>query len=103
MSTKNTIELFVPKANPRAINKGLVARPETLDNKVVAVMDNGKPNAGPLMERVAKLLGQRFKIAEVVTFKRMSNTSQWWNYEPLTDRLNAYPKKIDVAITGMGD
>ncbi|MEK7681704.1 MAG: hypothetical protein AAB369_02615, partial [Chloroflexota bacterium] len=59
--------------------------------------------AGPLMQRVAKLLGQRFKIADVVTFQRMTNTSNWWNYAPVTEKLNSYPGRLDVAITGMGD
>lgn len=97
------VELFVPRATPRALKQGLVPRPKSLDGKVLAILDNGKPNAGPLMQRVAKLLGERFKIADVVTFERMNNTENWWNYVPVPEEINGYRGRIDIALAGMGD
>ena len=98
------LKLHVPQAALRSVAKGLAPRPESLDGKGIAICDNGKPNAGPFMERVAKLLGQRFKLARVVTFKRIEdNKGNYWDYHTIGGQLINYPGQIDLAITGMGD
>lgn len=52
---------------PRRVDPGVrAARLDTLDGAVIAVVDNGKPHAGRLLEMVVELLGRQWSIAGVV-------------------------------------
>lgn len=98
------LKLHVPQASLRKATSGLAPRPESLDGKGIAICDNGKPNAGPLMQRVVKLLSQRYKMARVLTFMRQDrNEGKYWDYHTIGDPLTNFSGQIDLAVTGMGD
>ena len=60
------IRLYDPTAEPRAVAARLAPRLQSLAGKRAGILDNGKPNAGTLMLTVAKILQERYGVAEVV-------------------------------------
>jgi hypothetical protein len=48
-----------PIGTSAASAKALAARPRTLEGVTIALLDNSKPNAGVLLERVGALLAAR--------------------------------------------
>ena len=65
MSTPG-IRLFDPTAAPRAVSATLAPRLASLAGTRAGILDNGKANAGTLMLAVAKILQERYGVAEVV-------------------------------------
>jgi len=62
----NGIRLYDPTAEPRAVAARLAPRLTTLAGARAGILDNGKANAGTLMLAVARILQQRYGVAEVV-------------------------------------
>ena len=58
--------LYDPTAEPRAVAARLAPRLTSLAGTRVGILDNGKPNAGPLMLAVATILRERHGVREVV-------------------------------------
>ena len=54
-----------PIGTSAALTKALAARPRTLEGVTIALLDNSKPNAGVLLERVGALLAARGGAREV--------------------------------------
>jgi hypothetical protein len=75
----------------------LAPRLETLQGKRVALLDNGKVNAGALLAAVAARL-QRFGIAEVRAWKKQHAAAPGERQIPELIRW-----KPDLALTGLGD
>jgi len=48
-----------PASSSAAAAKALAARPRSLEGVTIALLDNSKPNAGVLLERVGALLAAR--------------------------------------------
>ena len=48
-----------PIGSSAALDRTLAARPRTLAGMTIALLDNSKPNAGVLLERVGALLAAR--------------------------------------------
>jgi hypothetical protein len=48
-----------PASSSAAAAKALTARPRSLEGVTIALLDNSKPNAGVLLERVGALLAAR--------------------------------------------
>jgi hypothetical protein len=61
-----SIRLYDPTAEPRAIAAQLAPRLTSLAGKRIGILDNGKANAGTLMLAVAKTLQERYGAGEVV-------------------------------------
>jgi len=58
--------LYDPTAEPRAVAARLAPRLTSLAGTRAGILDNGKPNAGPLMLAVATILRERHGVREVV-------------------------------------
>jgi len=54
-----------PVSSSAAATKTLAARPRSLQGVTIALLDNSKPNAGVLLERVGALLAARGGAAAV--------------------------------------
>lgn len=66
MSDKG-IRLYDPTADPPAASWTLAPRVASLAGTRPGILDNGKPNAGILMQAVAKALAERCGAGEPVT------------------------------------
>jgi len=90
------VQVLSPRAARAADVKPLAPRPSSLRGLRVGILDNGKPNAGVLLGRVAELLAERAGSGPV----------RWWR-KPAA----AYPASVidavvaasDVVLTGSAD
>ena len=90
------MKLYDPTAEPRAINAQLAPRLASLQGKRVAILDNGKANAGTLMLAVAKILKERYGVTDVV--KREKPVAG----PPKPEVLDALAQ-CDLALVGSAD
>ena len=63
MSSK--VALLVPEGRVRALPIALPPRLGELKGKVIAFLQNGKPNADILLSRLADLMQKKYSLAEV--------------------------------------
>ena len=78
--------------------KTLATRPDTLDGKVVGLLDNGKRNADVLLRAVATLLGEKYQLLDVVYVNKGNATRI--APRPIMEELLT---KADVLVTAVGD
>jgi hypothetical protein len=90
------MKLYDPTAEPRAIRAQLAPRLATLSGMRVAILDNGKANAGTLMLAVAKTLQERHGVAGIV--KREKPVAG----PPKPEVLDALAQ-CDFALVGSAD
>ena len=90
------IRLYDPTAEPRGVAATLAPRLQSLAGKRVAILDNGKPNAGTLMLTVAKILQERYGVGEVV--KREKPIAG-----PPAAEILAALSECDFALVGSAD
>ena len=90
------IRLYDPTAEPRAVAATLAPRLQSLAGKRVAILDNGKPNAGTLMLAVTKILQERYGVGEVV--KREKPIAG-----PPAPEILAALSECDFALVGSAD
>jgi hypothetical protein len=69
-----------------------------LRGKVVGLLDNSKPNADKLGERLAELLKEHFAVAKVITRRKI--TAQQGAPKQYLDELAAH---ADFVLSGLGD
>jgi hypothetical protein len=91
-----TIRLYDPTADPRAIDAKLAPRLTSLAGKRIAILDNGKANAGTLMLAVAKILQDRHGAGDIV--KRNKPVAG----PPAPEILEAL-SHCDLALVGSAD
>ena len=91
-----SIRLYDPTAAPRAIEARLAPRLASLQGKRIAILDNGKANAGTLMLAVARVLQERYGVAEVV--KREKPVAG-----PPAPEILAVLSRCDLALVGSAD
>jgi hypothetical protein len=60
------------KAKTSAAKIAPVARFTSLQGKTIGVLDNSKPNADKLAERLAELLKERYGVANVITRRKLT-------------------------------
>ena len=95
----NTIEVFVPTAEPK-IKKLLVnPRVHDLNGKVLGFLWNEKPNGDILLKRLRELITQRYKLAR----------TEWEQIEALhigvenEQVLNELAEKADIVVIAVCD
>ena len=75
----------------------LAPRPATLDGKVVSLMDNGKWNTGPLLDKLEEHIRRRYDVKEILRFRtHFSRPAKPELIEELVERS-------DVVVNGSGD
>lgn len=90
--------------SPIGVRRGFVetvAAPERLGNlggKTLGLLDNGKPKADLLEERIEELLRERAGVERVVRRRKLSAQ------EPAAgETLNALAEGSDFVVNGLGD
>ncbi len=83
----------------------LAQRPETLDNRVVALLPNWRPSAVKLLQAVGKLLEERYALQAVVMEQLSPELPQGSSglIDAMEERLNDLSKRVDTVITATGD
>jgi hypothetical protein len=69
-----------------------------LRGKVVGLLDNSKPNADKLAERLAELLKEKYGVAGVISRRKL--TAQQGAPKQYLDELAA---QADIVLSGLGD
>ena len=93
-------ELWVldPTTRPEPAEATMAPRLDTLEGKMVGLLDNGKPNSDRILNLVGEMLAKRYNLAGVVR-RRKSNASKGVPQE-IVDEM---AEECDFAITGVGD
>jgi hypothetical protein len=86
------------KAKSSAAKIAPVARFTSLQGKTIGVLDNSKPNADKLAERLAVLLKERYGVAKVITRRKL--TAQQGAPKQYIEELAA---QTDFVLAGLGD
>jgi hypothetical protein len=86
------------KAKSSAAKIAPVARFTSLQGKIIGVLDNSKPNADKLAERLAVLLQERYGVAKVITRRKL--TAQQGAPKQYIEELAA---QTDFVLAGLGD
>jgi len=86
------------KAQTSAAKIAPVARFTSLQGKTIGVLDNSKPNADKLAERLAELLKERYGVANVITRRKL--TAQQGAPKQYIEELAG---QADFVLAGLGD
>ena len=92
------IHVIAPEGNLGTPPRELAAAPATLAGLKIAVLDNGKPHADVLMERIAQQLADRSGASFIGT--RRKGSAATLCESPLLDELVA---DADLVLTGSAD
>ena len=90
------ITVFSPLGTNRVDARPITPRLPTLDGVTLGVLNNSKPNSLLLQQRVAELLGKRYRIGEVVTKQKPSAAIG-------AEKLDVYAREVGAVITAIGD
>jgi hypothetical protein len=98
------MQIFLPDSAPGPETATLAPSPTSLAGKRIAVLDNGKPNAGVVMQRAAETLAARTGATVSLVTKKgpqgLSANAAIPCAEDIFERLLA---EADVVITGAAD
>lgn len=92
-----TIKFLDPRATVNPKDRPLVAGLESLDGKVIGIIDNGQANSTTMFQELAKLLKEKFRAQEVV-FKTKPTHMQGAP-KPIMEEIVS---RCDAVITGLG-
>jgi hypothetical protein len=76
----------------------LAPRPETLRGKVLGLLDNGKPNAAPLLSELGGHLRERFGLRDVILY-----TKGYFGTPVGKSLIQRILKNCDFTVAGIGD
>ena len=92
-----TIKFLDPRAVVNPKERPLVPGLDSLEGKVIGIIDNGQSNSTDMFKELAKLLQERLHIKEVL-FKTKPSHMQGAPKPIMEDMLN----RCDAVITGLG-
>ena len=92
-----TIKFLDPRGTVNPKDRPLVPGLNTLDGKVVGIIDNGQANSTTMFQELAKLLQEKFHTREVL-FKTKPTHMQGAPKPIMEEILN----RCDAVITGLG-
>jgi hypothetical protein len=64
--TERMVRVYDPTAEPVSNRTRLAARPSSLQGKTIGILDNGKANAGMLMQAVVEAMKERFGVTDFI-------------------------------------
>jgi len=92
-----TIKFLDPRAAVDPKDRPLVPGLETLDGKVIGIIDNGQANSTTMFQELAKLIQEKFHTKEVI-FKTKPTHMQGAP-QPIMEEILS---RCDAVITGLG-
>ena len=92
------ISILDPTSPPLPAEARVAERPDTLNGKVIGLLDNHKHNASELLDSIQEMLSERYEFANVVRRSKHDVS------RPCpTDTIEELVKECDVVITAVGD
>ena len=92
-----TLKMLDPRGSINPQNRPLVAGIESLEGKVIGIIDNGQANSTTMFQELAKLVQERFRTREVI-FRTKPTHMQGAPKPMMEDMIN----RCDAVITGLG-
>ncbi len=92
-----TLEFLDPRVTVNPKDRPLVPGLETLEGKIIGIIDNGQANSTDMFKELASLLQERFHTREVL-FKTKPTHMQGAPKPMMEDVLS----RCDAVITGLG-
>ena len=109
VTDKNEIEILDPTPDAYDVDDlKLAPYPEGLDDKVVGLLGNNKPNALPLLEAIAEVLSRRYRFAGIVkqnrkTFGKVDFYPGDRKAQASDQLIMSFADKCDFVLCGVGD
>lgn len=82
----------------RGDDRALSPRRATLDGATLGLLDNGKPNAGLLLEEVGRQLAERFRLQDVKVFSK-----DYFGTPVDQTQVERIVASCNFAVTAIGD
>jgi hypothetical protein len=92
-----TLKFLDPRVTINPKDRPLVPGLDTLEGKVLGIIDNGQANSTTMFQELAKLLQEKYQPAEVL-FKTKPTHMQGAPRPVIDDFAN----RCDAVITGLG-
>jgi len=92
-----TLKFLDPRATVNPQDRALVPGLDSLEGKVIGIIDNGQANSTTMFQELAKLLQERFKPKEVI-FRTKPTHMQGAPKAMMEEIVN----RCDAVITGLG-
>ena len=80
-------------------------RPTTLDGKTVGLVPNWRPSAVHILREIGNLLGERYRLKEVVMEQPVRELPLRYGklLDTMRDQLDSLARRVDVVVTATGD
>jgi hypothetical protein len=92
-----TLKMLDPRGSINLKDRPLVPGVDTLEGKVIGIIDNGQSNSTTMFQELAKLIEERFQPKEVI-FRTKPSHMQGAPKALMED----FVTRCDVVITGLG-
>jgi hypothetical protein len=92
-----TIKFLDPRVTLNPKDRPLVPGLDTLEERVIGIIDNGQANSTAMFQELAQLIGEKFHTKEVL-FKTKPTHMQGAPKPIMEEILN----RCDAVITGLG-
>jgi predicted GTPase len=92
-----TLKMLDPRGSVKTKDRPLVVGLDTLEGKVIGIIDNGQANSTTMFQELAKLLEEKYRPAEVL-FKTKPTHMQGAPKATMEEFVN----RCDAVITGLG-
>jgi hypothetical protein len=91
------LKMLDPRGSINLKDRPLVPGVDTLEGKVIGIIDNGQSNSTTMFQELAKLIGQKFQPKEVI-FRTKPSHMQGAPKALMED----FVRRCDAVITGLG-
>ena len=92
-----TLKMLDPRASVNTKDRPVVPGLDTLEGKVIGIIDNGQANSTTMFQELAKLLEKKYRPAEVL-FKTKPTHMQGAPKATMEE----FVSRCDAVITGLG-
>jgi hypothetical protein len=92
-----TLKMLDPRGSINLKDRPLVPGVDTLEGKVIGIIDNGQSNSTTMFQELAKLMEEKFQPKEVI-FRTKPSHMQGAPKALMEDFVN----RCDAVITGLG-
>jgi hypothetical protein len=92
-----TLKILDPRASVNLKDRPLVPALDTLEGKIIGIIDNGQANSTTMFQELAKLLQEKYRPAEVLL--KTKPTHMQGAPKPIMEEL---VRRSDAVITGLG-
>ena len=87
-----------PTSGPVAAKMALAQRPDTLQDGVLGVIDNGKTNSDTVLDQIVEGLKSCYQLTDVIAVRK-----ERASHAIAEDKSRILAQKCDFVIAGIGD